>query len=95
MPGLGAAAVVTRTCLEAATNPKNMNKTPTTVSTHPKIAVAIDELLDLDRVSPRHTSAGPARRRRSYRIHERRMKIEPNASLAVHMANSRQAQKNR
>jgi hypothetical protein len=58
---LGADAVVTRTCLEAATNPKNMKRTPTTVSTHPKITVAMHELLDLDPVVRRPTSAGSAR----------------------------------
>jgi hypothetical protein len=38
-----------------------MKRTPTTVSTHPKITVAMHELLDLDPVVRRPTSAGSAR----------------------------------
>jgi hypothetical protein len=37
-----------------------MNITPTTVSTHPKITVATDELLNLDLFARRPTSAGRA-----------------------------------
>jgi hypothetical protein len=38
-----------------------MNRTPTTVSTHPKITVAMHELLDLNPIVRRPTSAGLAR----------------------------------
>jgi hypothetical protein len=55
-----------------------MKRTPTTVSTQPKMTVAMDEFLDVDMVLYGPDSERPdARRGRSYRMRARGMKVEP------------------